>query len=136
MNDEHRRRPANGQRVDSQALTLSNYGRPEVAALPHWPRLPNSLGQSSGISGTAYSLGFFTSLAFQSGSTLPVSIAYLATSSMLVPEIPQVQTKVERAVEALDEWLADESGYDEETWPELKRSLDEHRLSERRLFGD
>lgn len=27
------------------------------------------------------------------------------------------------AVELLDEWLADESGYDEETWPELAKAL-------------
>jgi hypothetical protein len=34
----------------------------------------------------------------------------------------------------LDEWLKDESGYDEETWPELKEALDRDRLSERKLF--
>ena len=36
----------------------------------------------------------------------------------------------------LDEWLADESGYDEEAWPELKEALDRDRLSYRRLFVD
>lgn len=38
------------------------------------------------------------------------------------------------AIALLDEWLCDESGYDEETWPRLKRALDEDRLSARRLF--
>jgi hypothetical protein len=36
----------------------------------------------------------------------------------------------------LDEWLADESGYDEEAWLELKEALDRDRLSYRRLFVD
>lgn len=36
----------------------------------------------------------------------------------------------------LDEWLADESGYDEEAWPELKEALDRDRLSYRKLFVD
>lgn len=36
----------------------------------------------------------------------------------------------------LDEWLADESGYDEEAWSELKEALDRDRLSYRRLFVD
>ena len=36
----------------------------------------------------------------------------------------------------LDEWLADESGYDEEAWPEIKEALDRDRLSYRKLFVD
>jgi len=36
----------------------------------------------------------------------------------------------------LEEWLADESGYDEETWPELKQALDQDRPSDRKLFID
>lgn len=36
----------------------------------------------------------------------------------------------------LDEWLADESGYDEEIWPELKEALDRDRLSYSKLFVD
>jgi hypothetical protein len=34
----------------------------------------------------------------------------------------------------LDEWLADDSGYDEKTWPELKAALDRDRLSARKFF--
>ena len=32
----------------------------------------------------------------------------------------------------LDQWLADETGYDEETWPELKQALDRDRLTDLR----
>jgi len=38
----------------------------------------------------------------------------------------------------LEEWLADESGYDEETWPELKAALNRERelIGARKLFRD
>ncbi len=38
------------------------------------------------------------------------------------------------AIRLLDEWMADESGYAEETWPELKEALDRDRLGYRKLF--
>ena len=47
---------------------------------------------------------------------------------------PRHQTRPEAVIALLDEWLQDESGYDEETWPELKKALDRGRLSERKLF--
>ena len=47
---------------------------------------------------------------------------------------PRHQTSPEDVITLLDEWLQDESGYDEETWPELKEALDRDRLSERKLF--
>lgn len=40
------------------------------------------------------------------------------------------------ALRLLEEWLNDESGYDEQTWPELKQALEENRSSGRRLFCD
>jgi hypothetical protein len=36
----------------------------------------------------------------------------------------------------LDEWLSDDSGYDEETWPKLKDALEQDRLSSRSLFDE
>lgn len=36
----------------------------------------------------------------------------------------------------LYEWLADDSGYDEETWPKLKAALEQDRLSARSLFDE
>ncbi len=43
----------------------------------------------------------------------------------------------ERFRKLLDEWMADDSGYDEEAWPELKDALDRDRLGYRKLFpGD
>ncbi len=34
----------------------------------------------------------------------------------------------------IEGWLVAETGYDEETWPELKAALDRDRLSDRKLF--
>lgn len=38
----------------------------------------------------------------------------------------------------LRSWLADESGYDEQTWPKLKKGLEQERrrVGARRLFDD
>lgn len=41
------------------------------------------------------------------------------------------------ARQLLQDWLADESGYDEETWPVLKQALEQNRASSnRRLLSD
>ena len=40
------------------------------------------------------------------------------------------------AIALLDEWLADDSGYDEETWQSLKEGIERTRTSSRRRFSD
>jgi hypothetical protein len=45
-------------------------------------------------------------------------------------------SKVDSAIALIEEWLNDESGYDEETWPKLEKTLEENRLSTRRRFND
>ncbi|MDM8522524.1 hypothetical protein QUF80_04060 [Desulfococcaceae bacterium HSG8] len=51
---------------------------------------------------------------------------------------PSDKERLKKVIQLLDEWMADESGYDEETWPELKASLDRTRgnISARRLFNE
>ena len=50
----------------------------------------------------------------------------------------ELMDKQQRCAEALRqmlaEWLADESGYDEQAWAAQKRGLDESRTSSRLLF--
>ena len=41
-----------------------------------------------------------------------------------------------RALQLVREWLADESGYDEEVFPVLKAELEADRLSYRRRFKE
>jgi hypothetical protein len=53
---------------------------------------------------------------------------------------PQESNKTSEQAEEVSrlfkEWLEDESGYDEETWPKLKAALDEDRFSARSLFDE
>lgn len=41
-----------------------------------------------------------------------------------------------KAIALLKSWLADDSGYDEKTWPHLKRAIERNRPSERKRFSD
>lgn len=44
--------------------------------------------------------------------------------------------KTQALIRALQEWKADESGYDEAVWPQLKKALEENHDSDRKLFRD
>ncbi len=44
------------------------------------------------------------------------------------------QSPRQQAIDLIDQWLADESGYDEQCWPQLKSDLERDRLSSRSLF--
>jgi hypothetical protein len=44
--------------------------------------------------------------------------------------------KNEAARRLLQEWLTDDSGYDEEVWPKVKQIIEENRLSPRKRFCD
>ncbi len=56
----------------------------------------------------------------------------LESLAAIAPETP----KATRLLALLRSWLADESGYDERTWPRLKKALDEERdrVEAQRLF--
>lgn len=40
------------------------------------------------------------------------------------------------AIHLLQVWMADESGYDEKVWEQVKKGIDENRLSNRKKFDD
>lgn len=44
--------------------------------------------------------------------------------------------KNKAALGLLKTWLADESGYDEQVWPGIKKAIEEHRLSARKRFRE
>src|SRR5438105_2207434 len=58
--------------------------------------------------------------------------ATVAAINKITPPNPEAA----RAIALLKSWLADESGYDEQTWPKLKQALDRERdrVGARRLF--
>jgi hypothetical protein len=51
-----------------------------------------------------------------------------------VPAEADQHVKNEAARRLLSEWLADESGYDEATWPVAKQAIESNRLSARPRF--
>ncbi len=70
----------------------------------------------------------------ESESVIRVWVVGGGVAQYLSPWDFEQSQRVHDAVALLDEWLKDDSGYDEETWPELKESLDRNRLSDRKLF--
>jgi len=44
--------------------------------------------------------------------------------------------KNEMAIRLIEDWMADQSGYDETIWGSLKRSIEDNRLSERKKFDE
>jgi hypothetical protein len=53
------------------------------------------------------------------------------------PLKPLTPQQIDQLMALLDEWSADESGYEEETWDDLKNAIDQERtqISARRLFS-
>ncbi len=53
-------------------------------------------------------------------------------------QLAEIRKRNAAALKLLDEWLADESGYDERVWPKLKQALEEERRAsgERSLFDE
>ena len=45
-------------------------------------------------------------------------------------------SKQATCIELLNQWLADESGYDEAAWPKIKKALEENRTSKRLPFDE
>lgn len=52
------------------------------------------------------------------------------------PEFRGQRARNQSAINLLNEWLADESGYDEQVWPAAKRAIAENALSSRKRFDD
>lgn len=50
-----------------------------------------------------------------------------------VVQFSELETKgddsLENVIELIDEWMADESGYDEQTYPQIETGLNQNRLS-------
>jgi hypothetical protein len=59
-----------------------------------------------------------------------------APSSRPALDRDEQKLRNQRVIELLDAWLADQSGYDEKVWPQVKEALEENRLSHRRKFRD
>ncbi len=82
-------------------------------------------------SGSLVNDGRSLSLAETSGGAFP-STSLRERPSLTSEPLP----KNEVAIHLLEEWLADESGYNETVWDAVKSTIEENRFSERRRFDD
>ena len=64
--------------------------------------------------------------------------AAIAATLNSIEQIDAESRKATGVIELLKSWLEDDSGYDEKTWPKLKKALDEERTKAgaRRLFDE
>lgn len=92
--------------------------------------------QSSPVSasGLAWTLAILGAMAGTSDSVTPLHVLGTGARQYISSEVSSQRQRARRAIALLDQWLSDDSGYDEETWPDLKEALEENRLSSRRLF--
>lgn len=62
----------------------------------------------------------------------------LAEAKAVIKGLKAATPQAAKVLALLQTWLDDESGYDEEAWPELKKALDAERdrVGARRLFDD
>ncbi len=94
--------------------------------------------------GTATSLAHFADQAgvLRSGDLLNASIqGFVFTEADLLQfheptdDLRRESAKAETIIQLLQNWLADDSEYDERVWPELKEGIEMNRLSSRSRFG-
>jgi hypothetical protein len=120
----------------SDTLYASFYGCVKEFELPEtiWrENIPQSVAVSS--SGTVWGNSIIRALSSESGCITPFRIFGIGAVHFIFPfDYAERSERAKKAIALLDQWMNDDSGYDEETWPELKKSLDRERLSHRRLF--
>lgn len=120
----------------SNTLHTSFHGRADesVFSEKRWrENIPQSLAVSS--SGTAWGNSIIRALSSESGCITPFRLFGTGTAQFIFPfDSMERSESAKKAMALLDQWMNDDSGYDEETWPQLKKSLDRERLSHRRFF--
>jgi hypothetical protein len=68
---------------------------------------------------------------------MDATIKLLQQDTIPTLDLDDIRKRNAATRQLLQEWLADESGYDEETWPLLKEALEANRTSpHRKLFRD
>lgn len=120
----------------SDTLYASFYGGVQDFGLSE-TRWRENIAQSVAVSpsGTAWGNTIIRALSSESGCITPFKLLGIGTAQFVFPfDYAERSERAKKAIALLDQWMNDDSGYDEETWPELKKSLDRERLSHRRLF--
>ncbi|MDI9548460.1 MAG: hypothetical protein QM346_12770 [Chloroflexota bacterium] len=74
----------------------------------------------------------------QADSAVSASVSPVDIQPPSQPQSPEATQRAlnQAAKRLILQWLADESGYDEQTWPVIQRAVEENRLSNRARFHD
>jgi hypothetical protein len=64
----------------------------------------------------------------------PIAEEHRESPEFLGPTLQRARNQ--SAINLLNEWLADESGYDEQVWPAARKAIAENALSSRKRFDD
>ena len=51
-------------------------------------------------------------------------------------EDQETENRNRETIRVIQEWMKDDSGYDEKVWPTVKKNIDENRLSVRHRFRE
>ncbi len=92
--------------------------------------------------GLQFSAGIVTHLLEQCQSAIsldwfaPAPPSELSSAAQSSDAVAGQRQRNEAALHLLEEWLADDSGYDEQVWDMVKDTIETHRLSYRRRFDD
>jgi hypothetical protein len=64
----------------------------------------------------------------------PIELQAVSPDPMTIPSLRLGDNAAARAL--LQQWMEDDSGYDEKVWPLVKEMIEENRLSERKRFAE
>ena len=67
--------------------------------------------------------------------TQQIILDELIGPQMKTDAVREQRARNEPALSLLHEWLTDNSGYDENTWPVVRKALEENRLSDGEIFS-
>ena len=119
---------------DTSFTHFTEYSEAPVLRVGHWT---GRIAQSAAITKFGHTRGMVMidppAVDWEGFSVTRYCVGTLEIVPLLMDD--DLSNNAIRAISLLDEWLNDDSGYDEQTWPELKDLLDRDRLSQRRLFS-
>lgn len=67
--------------------------------------------------------------AWLAATSSSINLSKYQTTQFSEREANEEDNSLEQVIQLVDEWMTDESGYDEETYPQIEAALTQNRLS-------
>lgn len=68
--------------------------------------------------------------------TMITQQAIAPAKSMAIKVSPAPRGSAEAVLKLVEQWLAEDDGYDQEVWPIIQQDIEENRLSDRSRFHE